>query len=281
MPRARQIRVGHRPALAGRGEQGWEIELRLGCAERGEQVEHVVVHRVRALIGPVDLVDHHDWAQAQTQRLAEHELGLRHRALGGIDQQQHAVDHGQNALDLAAEVGVAGGVDDVDARALPDHGGALGQDRDATLALQIVPVERALGDLLVGPEGAALLQQAVDQGGLAMVDVGNDGDVAQIHGASAKKAARVGRDAPDMVRGRAGRKPASVCPRVRRRRDGAGSASSRRHAAAGAHSASASRPGWMMGRRMSTALPLRRMRLFQRMRFCPNRPTAAQVLSGC
>ena len=34
-------------------------------AERGEQIEHLVVHGVRALVGPVDLVDHHDRAQAR------------------------------------------------------------------------------------------------------------------------------------------------------------------------------------------------------------------------
>ena len=190
--RARRGGIRHRPALPRRGEQGRKIELRLGRAERREQVEHLVVHRVRALVRPVDLVDHHDRAQPQAQRLAEHELGLRHRTLGGIDQQQHAVDHGQDALDLAAEIGMARRVDDVDARALPDHGGAFRQDRDAALALEVVPVQRALGDLLIGAEGAALLEQAVDQGGLAVVDVGDDGDVAQIHGHGPKKAARAG-----------------------------------------------------------------------------------------
>ena len=40
----------------------------------------------------------------------------------------------------------------------------------------------ALGMGLVGPEGARLRQQLVDQGGLAMVDVGDDGDVAHGHG---------------------------------------------------------------------------------------------------
>ena len=39
---------------------------------------------------------------------------LRHRPLDRVDQQQHAVDHAEHALDLAAEVGVARRVDDVD-----------------------------------------------------------------------------------------------------------------------------------------------------------------------
>ena len=40
---------------------------------------------------------------------------------------------------------------------------------------------RALDHPLVFAEGAGLLQQAVDQRGLAVVDVRDDGDVAKIH----------------------------------------------------------------------------------------------------
>ncbi len=36
----------------------------------------------------------------------------------------------------------------------------------------------ALGDLLVGAENAALAEHGVDQRGLAMIDVGDDRDVA-------------------------------------------------------------------------------------------------------
>jgi hypothetical protein len=61
---------------------------------------------------------------------------------------------------------------------LPAHRAVLGQDGDAALALDVVAVHHAFGDLLVLAEGAALAQQLVDQGGLAVVDVGDDGDVA-------------------------------------------------------------------------------------------------------
>jgi hypothetical protein len=47
--------------------------------------------------------------------------------------------------------------------------------------LEVVGVHHALGDALVFAEGAGLLQQLVDERGLAMVDVGDDGDVAQVH----------------------------------------------------------------------------------------------------
>ena len=49
-----------------------------------------------------------------------------------------------------------------------------------------------LDDLLVGAKSAALLEQPVDQGGLAVVDVGDDGDVAQIHGPGKQKRPRSG-----------------------------------------------------------------------------------------
>ena len=57
-------------------------------------------------------------------------------------------------------------------------GGVLGENRDAALALEVGVVHRALGDALVGAERAALVQQRVDERGLAVVDVGDDGDVA-------------------------------------------------------------------------------------------------------
>ncbi len=107
---------------------------------------------------------------------------MRQHALGGVDEDDDAVDHVEDALDLAAEIGVAGGVDDVDARAFPDDAGALGQDGDAALALEVVAVERAFGDDLVFAERAGLAEELIDQRGLAMIDVGDDGDVANVHG---------------------------------------------------------------------------------------------------
>src|SRR6202042_792923 len=65
----------------------------------------------------------------------------------------------------------------------PDQRSGLGQDGDAPLALKIVGIERTLRHPLVLAERAGLLQQTVDERGLAVVDVGNDGDIAQVHGA--------------------------------------------------------------------------------------------------
>ena len=56
----------------------------------------------------------------------------------------------------------------------------LGEDRDALLALELVGVHGALFDVLVVAERVGLPEHGVDQRGLAVVDVGDDRDIAQI-----------------------------------------------------------------------------------------------------
>ena len=116
--------------------------------------------------------------QLGLQRLAEHVARLRQRAFAGVHQQHDAIHHLQRAFDFAAEVAVAGRVDDVDLDVVIMNGSVLGQNGDAALALQFVGIHDALDEVLVGAECAALLQHGVDQRGLAVVDVGDDGDVA-------------------------------------------------------------------------------------------------------
>ena len=108
--------LGQRGAAGlGRGVDDREVDLLLVGVEVEEQLVGLVDDLGDAGVGPVDLVDDEDDRQPLLQRLAQHEAGLRQRALAGVDEQQHAVDHREAALDLAAEVGVAGGVDDVEA----------------------------------------------------------------------------------------------------------------------------------------------------------------------
>ena len=177
---ARDGGVERRRAGAGTGVDDRGVQLAFVRVQIDHQVDGLGDDLVAARVRTVHLVDHGDDRQAQRQRMLEHEAGLGHRALEGVDQQQHAVDHLEHALHLAAEVGMAGGIHDVDLHALVVDGGVLGQDGDAALLFQIVAVHDAVGDLLVLTKNAALLEHFVDQRGLAVVDVRNDGDVADV-----------------------------------------------------------------------------------------------------
>ena len=84
------------------------------------------------------------------------------------------------ALHLAAEVGVARGVDDVDLHVAVGDRRVLGEDRDALLALEVHRVHDAVGHVLVGAEGAGLPEHLVDERGLAVIDVGDDRHVAEV-----------------------------------------------------------------------------------------------------
>ena len=141
-----------------------------------------------ALIRPVDLVDGDDRLEADLERLLQHEFRLRHRPFGGIDEEHGAIDHIEDALDLTAEIGMARRIDDIDAGVLPDERGDLGEDGDAALSFEVIRIHRPFGDFLVVAEGAGLGQEPVDHGCLAVIDMGNDGDVAQFHGCSRKRA---------------------------------------------------------------------------------------------
>ncbi len=78
--------------------------------------------------------------------LLQDEAGLGHGAFEGVDEEEDAVGHFEDAFDFAAEVGVAGGVDDVDFAGDAGgigvgHGDVFGEDGDAAFAFEGVVVE--------------------------------------------------------------------------------------------------------------------------------------------
>jgi hypothetical protein len=116
---------------------------------------------------------------AALQRLTENEARLGQWALRRVHQQHDPVDHRQRALDLAAEIRVPRRVHDVDQVIVIVNRRVLGENRDAPLALELVRVHDPLGHALVRPEDSALVQQRVDERGLAVIDMGDDRDVAK------------------------------------------------------------------------------------------------------
>src|ERR671915_763502 len=188
-----------RPARLGVRVDDGELDLRLVGVQVEEQLVDLVDHVADPCVRPVDLVHHEHHRQPRLERLPEHEASLRQRPLGGVDEQHHAVDHRQPALDLAAEVGVAGRVDQVELHVAVPHRGVLGEDRDAALALLVHRVEDPVGQLLVRGEHAGLAQHGVDKGGLAMVDVRDDRDVADVGAAGHSGSAAKGDRRPSLV----------------------------------------------------------------------------------
>ena len=146
------------------------------------------LHRVAIGVGggQVDLVERRDDLEIVLHGQVAVGQRLRLDPLGRIDHQHHALARRQAAADLVAEVDVAGRVDEVQRVPLPVDTYVLRLDGDATLALEIHRIE-VLGAHVAHLDGARELQDAVAQRALAVVDVGDDGEIAnsfEIHGRS-------------------------------------------------------------------------------------------------
>ncbi len=165
------------------GIQDREVELGLVDRELEEEVHDQPFDLVDTRIPLVDLVDDDDRAQANLQRAAKDGPRLRHRAFGCVDQQNAAIRHIKDALDLTAEVGVARRVDDVDLHVAVTDRGVLREDGDAALALEIIGIHDQVAGGVRVAKNVRLLQEAVHERGLAVVNVGDDGDVAQVRAA--------------------------------------------------------------------------------------------------
>ncbi len=118
----------------------------------------------------------------QIERLLQDELRSGQRALGGVHEQENAVHHRERTLHLAAEIGVPGGVDDVDLDVTVADGGVLGENGDAPLPLEVVGVHHPRDELLVLAERARLPQHMVHEGGLPVIHVRDDGNIPYVFG---------------------------------------------------------------------------------------------------
>jgi hypothetical protein len=110
-------------------------------------------------------------------------LSLGLDSLRRVDDQHRPVAGLQRAADLVAEVHVAGGVDQVEPVDETVFGGVLepdgaGLDRDPVLLLEVHRVEHLAGHL-ARIDGVRRLEQPVGERGLAVVDMGDDAEVAQ------------------------------------------------------------------------------------------------------
>ncbi len=172
------LRFGEGDAGLGVGVDHRELHLGLGGVQVDEQIVDFVQDFLYAAVGAVDLVDDHDGGQSLLQGLAQDEAGLGQGPFGGVHQEEDAVHHVEGALHFAAEIGMARGVDDVDLDAPIGDGHVFGHDGDAFFPLQVHAVHDPLHHRFIFPKDAALPEHGIDQGGLAVVHVGDDGQVA-------------------------------------------------------------------------------------------------------
>ena len=176
------VACGRRDAIADGVEQLRHAGAGLGGQAEdliGRHPEHpfdLVGVAVRIGRGQVDLVEGGDDLLVVFEGLIGIRQGLGFDALGGVDQQHHALAGGQAAADLVPEVHVARRVDQVDGVVLPAHPYVLGLDGDAPLPLDVHRVQVLLAHV-PGVDRAGQLQDAIGQGGLAVVDVGHDAQV--------------------------------------------------------------------------------------------------------
>jgi hypothetical protein len=115
-------------------------------------------------------------------RLVDVGQSLRLDPLGGVDHEQRALARGEASADLVGEVDMAGRVHQVEDVGLAVPGAIvephrLRLDRDPPLALDVHIVEHLARHLPLG-QPARRLDEPVGQSRLAMVDMGDDGEIA-------------------------------------------------------------------------------------------------------
>ena len=127
--------------------------------------------------GKVDLVERGDDLEVVLQGLVTGGEGLGLNALGGVDEQHRPFTGRQGPAHLVAEVDVAGRVDQVQDVVLEPDPDVLGLDGDAPLALEVHGVEVLLAHE-PGVDGVGELENAVRQRRLPVVDMADDGEIA-------------------------------------------------------------------------------------------------------
>ena len=153
-------------------------------AGQADHVLHFLGHLVGVGAGQVDLVQDGHQLQVVLQGHIGVGQGLGLHALGGVHHQNRALAGRQAPADLVGKVHVARRVDEVELVLLAVLGGVVhghgpGLDGDAPLPLDVHVVQNLVRH---GPLVHALgqLQNPVRQGGFAVVDVGDDAEVADV-----------------------------------------------------------------------------------------------------
>ena len=145
-----------------------------------------VAHKLRQIdVVGVDLVHHQHAAQAPLGGLSHHAFGRELDARLRVDHDQCGVRRGQRAQRLPREVGIAGGIDDVQQRAAPTGADQGRFDRVAELLFLGIEIANgvALFDRAAAGNRTTGGQQRFDQGGFSAGAVAHQGQAADGVGA--------------------------------------------------------------------------------------------------
>ncbi len=157
----------------------------------------------------IDLVERGDDRQVVLEGEVAVGERLRLDPLGGVDDEHDAFTRRQRTADLVAEVDVAGRVDEVEDVVLPLDADVLRLDRDPPLAFEVHRVEVLLAHV-AGLDRSGQLEDAIRERRLAVVDVGDDREVANI--ASQRFMPSLRSPATQAVAGRSSPSGSSLAP---------------------------------------------------------------------
>src|SRR5207237_265210 len=97
-----------------------------------------------------------------------------------IDEQDTAISHVQNALNLTTEVGMSRSINNIDLNATIDDSSIFSENSNTPLTFLIVGIHDQFAHLLILAEDVALFEESIDQRGFAVIDVGNNSNIADI-----------------------------------------------------------------------------------------------------
>jgi hypothetical protein len=166
-------------AFFGGNVNGREVELGVGGVEFEEEFKDLIENLLGIGVFAIDLIENNDGFGPDFEGFTENELGLGLRTFGGINDKEDAIDHAEDAFDFSTEIGVAWGIDNVNADIVIFEGGVFGFDGDTPFPLEVHGVHHAFGDNLVGAEGTCLAEELIHESGLAVIDVGNDCNISE------------------------------------------------------------------------------------------------------
>ncbi len=184
------VALGRRDLPDDRFQDLVDADAGLGAREHrlaGVDADHVLDLRAHLLGlrgGQVDLVDHRHDLMVVLDALVDVRQRLRFHALRGVHDQQRAFACSQRAGDFVGEVDMARRVHEVQliffavlGDVVQAHG--LRLDRDPALLLDVHVIKDLRGHLAVG-QAPGPLDEPVRQRRLAMVDVGDNGKIADM-----------------------------------------------------------------------------------------------------